>query len=463
LFVTLKLFAISTPPPFVQIIGFTNNRRLVRVVVLTVYTMEPSKLKVLESSLATEDMKSIYKRIPLHNENDTRLLRILPALSPDGTDTIACELEVVSMNPPPGYRALSYVWGDPEDIRVIQVQGEAFVVRINLWHFLTQMRKERDEGPFWIDAICINQSNDDERRQQVSMMGNIYRNASEVVVWLGPDDPRMVRGLERCISKDWMESYDQSIQTIENDEKRRNKSTVRKMRKDSSWTDEKTRDELEERTRLSRQKASIHLALKDYVRPFLELINNRYWSRVWVVQEFLLARALQIRCGSCSVDASALEKFDTHAREIASDNSSWPAQWRMLSGRSPAGYLLHWKRERSFPEDGSLNSFLDLVLSLGDRQCTDSRDRVYALLSLNECAGGNFTPDYKISVLQLFLDIVECVKAEIKKEREISSLCDKLERVCVVLQLDGKRPEVSAALKSIRAKGQEYETRYDST
>lgn len=39
----------------------------------------------------------------------------------------------------------------------------------------------------WIDAICINQMDLNERAQQVQLMAEIYRKASLVVVWLGED------------------------------------------------------------------------------------------------------------------------------------------------------------------------------------------------------------------------------------------------------------------------------------
>jgi hypothetical protein len=38
---------------------------------------------------------------------------------------------------------------------------------------------------FWIDAICINQKDSDERGQQVQFMAKIYNQAHRVIVWLG--------------------------------------------------------------------------------------------------------------------------------------------------------------------------------------------------------------------------------------------------------------------------------------
>jgi hypothetical protein len=95
---------------------------------------------VSEASTTTEGMTSLYERLLLCKRNDTRILRDLPALL-DGTDTIACQLEVISMNAVTEYRALSYVRGDSLATRVILVNGAPLDVWLNLWHFLTRMRQ----------------------------------------------------------------------------------------------------------------------------------------------------------------------------------------------------------------------------------------------------------------------------------------------------------------------------------
>jgi hypothetical protein len=37
----------------------------------------------------------------------------------------------------------------------------------------------------WIDAICINQDSEEERSQQVQLIGDIYKTAQQVLIWLG--------------------------------------------------------------------------------------------------------------------------------------------------------------------------------------------------------------------------------------------------------------------------------------
>ncbi|KAF1997475.1 heterokaryon incompatibility, partial [Amniculicola lignicola CBS 123094] len=85
------------------------------------------------------------------------------------------------------YYCLSYCWGDynPTQDKNILVNGKQFLVRANLWDFLDVARRKYPDRLFWIDAICINQSDNDEKGREVKRMGEIFSNATGVVVWLG--------------------------------------------------------------------------------------------------------------------------------------------------------------------------------------------------------------------------------------------------------------------------------------
>jgi len=139
-------------------------------------------------SLADSLRSLITSRKPLYrplkpNRHEIRLLRILP--SPDKSLVIQCSLKVVSLNKNVPYRALSYEWGKPdagEPPGHVLLNSYEVPTTPNLRLALAHL----EEGPYyWIDALCINQSNDNERGHQVRLMTNIYRQASAVDVWLG--------------------------------------------------------------------------------------------------------------------------------------------------------------------------------------------------------------------------------------------------------------------------------------
>ncbi|KAF2807949.1 uncharacterized protein BDZ99DRAFT_464850 [Mytilinidion resinicola] len=99
-----------------------------------------------------------------HSRQQIRLLRITPSTS----ELINCELKVVELSGGPIYKALSYTWGAPLPAKNILVEGTSFTVRENLYLFLEASKVQ-------------------ERNHQVNFMGQIYKSASEVVAWLGPE------------------------------------------------------------------------------------------------------------------------------------------------------------------------------------------------------------------------------------------------------------------------------------
>ncbi len=80
------------------------------------------------------------------------------------------------------YTALSYTWGPVSQSQDILLDGHVFVVRQNLWDFLHIARQNYPGIAFWIDAVCINQDDIQERNQQVSLMSTIYGYAARTFV-----------------------------------------------------------------------------------------------------------------------------------------------------------------------------------------------------------------------------------------------------------------------------------------
>ncbi|KAK4111542.1 HET-domain-containing protein, partial [Canariomyces notabilis] len=110
------------------------------------------------------------------------VLTILPGKMSDG---IVCKLRNVSLADRPQYEALSYVWGDGKPEKVISVNGQKFKITANLEAALRRLRRERKSRTMWIDTICIDQDNLNEKSHQVQKMWKVYSKASSVVAWLG--------------------------------------------------------------------------------------------------------------------------------------------------------------------------------------------------------------------------------------------------------------------------------------
>lgn len=85
------------------------------------------------------------------------------------------------------YEALSYAWGDVTPTSTITFPDNSILpIAANLNAFLRHRRHHEDTLDLWIDAICINQADNNERSSQVQIMGQIYFLTSRLSIWLGP-------------------------------------------------------------------------------------------------------------------------------------------------------------------------------------------------------------------------------------------------------------------------------------
>lgn len=126
-----------------------------------------------------------------------RLLRVLSdgdAPDPEqNSSLVRCDLSVhhLKQESPLPYTALSYVWGPPSTMSgseddTLVVNGEAIPARKNLLSALRVFRKRKDTTYLWVDAVCINQDDLEEKMTQIKLMGDIYSLAEKTVIWLGP-------------------------------------------------------------------------------------------------------------------------------------------------------------------------------------------------------------------------------------------------------------------------------------
>lgn len=133
-------------------------------------------------------------------------------------------LDVFSICEAPEYVALSYTWGSPDELETITLNGKPFAIRRNLPTALATLRrhlreatvlwkaqklKHRDnlvlnrKALFWIDAICIDQQNDEEKTHQVNRMDKIFSGAEYIIAWLGTECEGVLAWLETVqVAKD---------------------------------------------------------------------------------------------------------------------------------------------------------------------------------------------------------------------------------------------------------------------
>lgn len=128
-------------------------------------------------------LRSKYEYQPL-GEGQIRVLTLFPANKTE--DDLHGELHHVQLSPELKFEAVSYVWGEPIFSVTLRI-SETSIINItkNLSDALRRFRKPGVPRTLWVDALCINQSEIQEKNRQVQLMGQIYQYAQTVLAWLG--------------------------------------------------------------------------------------------------------------------------------------------------------------------------------------------------------------------------------------------------------------------------------------
>jgi len=126
-----------------------------------------------------------------------RLLRLLPdEYKTAPLQCKLCDYSLQKLDRTHLYEALSYVWGSKYKFQSISIDEHDLPVTANLHAALLRLRDRTFERIIWVDAVCINQENLEERKQQVRLMAKIYSKAHRVIVWLGKNELDIERALE---------------------------------------------------------------------------------------------------------------------------------------------------------------------------------------------------------------------------------------------------------------------------
>ena len=129
-----------------------------------------------------------YQYDALPDGQSIRMLTLYPGVL---GDPLEGKLEFFNIASSEKYESVSYVWGNPNRSHEIICDGQRLRLTTSLHDALRRFRQPDRPRRLWADQICINQDNLAERSQQIQFMNHIYKNASHVLVWLGPDHNAM--------------------------------------------------------------------------------------------------------------------------------------------------------------------------------------------------------------------------------------------------------------------------------
>jgi Heterokaryon incompatibility protein (HET)/Clr5 domain len=271
------------------------------------------------------------------------------------------------------YEALSYNWGDLTRRRTIMVNKKAEQITNNLYDAIKALRYPNRTRVLWIDAICINQRDVEDRNYQVSIMNKIYEGAMHVCIWLGAETPQSVLAVEFVRTAMDVEQFDKLFDEVA---------------PSVQW------------------------------EAFSELTKRPWFSRLWVLQEVVLAKSATVYWGSHQIAwADCVDALTL----VASMRDRIPRSWH-LSSQTKYGSAFPQSEEssalrfvqvsnrvvRKNTNGGwkdnlqSLETLLSMTRSL---QITDPRDRIYALIGLaSDTTSILISPNYSKTAFRVYSD-----------------------------------------------------------
>jgi len=325
---------------------------------------------------------------------EPRNIRILE-LQPGRSGPFRAHFSVVSVDSGIEYDALSYMWGEATPVGHVLVGGAAIPIASNLRTALKYLRIYSGENKslrIWIDAICINQDDRDERAQQISMMQHIYQNACCVRVWIN-------------------ESFD-----------KHNEAVIALQTFDAEFPEGSNASK--------RWEYNLGVGADPrFWKPVVPLFRNEYWQRIWIQQEILSSKKVVIHCRNISFPGSDFAGFHQAVGRVlyTEIDPTYRHQLEQCQLQGPFKFLIFTALAMHDGAHGAgvntalrgflITNLLDLCNSL---HASNSLDRVFAIMHLAEdYKKGDITIDYGKTMVELMLEIAAL---HVSRHRNLSFL-----------------------------------------
>ncbi|KAI0849148.1 HET-domain-containing protein [Daldinia vernicosa] len=318
---------------------------------------------------------AVYDEYPLPEDGFIRIATIHPGDWQDEIEISLAVVEFLEANPL-RYEALSYVWGsedDPEAIRVILDTERTFIFPVtrSLFASLRYLRRPSESRAIWVDAICINQSNNIEKSQQVMRMGAIFRSANRVVGFLGEENNDGAHGMN-------LMSYIGSQVDV-------NWEPV------NMWPAKYCADPM-----ISDKARTLPVVERDMCAIY-HILHRNWFERLWIRQEIMLANSHAIlQCGTTETN------WITFRKALLCLFVKPPVEF----------HYSHAFRQRLYFISGLIFprrniSLMSLRLHFDGAICRDPRDKIFAIRSLLTSADRDCcpVPDYGKSWIEIYKDV----------------------------------------------------------
>jgi len=281
------------------------------------------------------------------------------------------------------YVALSYTWGSNNDMQEIICNESSIEVTRNLFDALHSFRQIDNPIRLWVDALCINQDNYEERGRMVKTMTQIYRNALFVMVWLGNSTTSTSLAVNL-------------IKNLATNGPRLNLNDI--MKRSIPWS------ELEA--------VGLPSPLDSQWEALDHFMSHLWFRRVWTIQEVSVAKNTVVACGPYMIDWETLFIATLITEAICFNGQRKPFD-RM--GYKRVFRVEDYRRALTAPKDDGL-SLLRLLWNERAAQATDNRDKVFALLGLasdiNPQSLDIISPDYTIKTTEVYIKTAQWIASK---------------------------------------------------
>ena len=360
------------------------------------------------------DVHQLYRSLPLNR--DRREIRLLTLENGKAEDSVICSLRTVSVDNEPQFNALSYAWADSEKKERIRINGVDVPVTTSAEHALRSIRAHnavsspsdspiRDQDgcilPIWIDALCINQDNKEEKADQVLMMLTIYSKASNVLVWMGDGNAHTDAAFDIMYNRGSELTLKASPEELDPPFQPSNSLFSRSQDPRSLLQGKGIFPPTPE-----------WMMLETVMKE--DICRRSWWSRLWVRQEFVLAHKPPfMMCGAKGLSwdwfifyFNHLARVWTHpdnASAIPAQNHGIPEEVTAWHGIHPS--TLDHLRE-NFKRVGSLSLEEVFRYLVRNALASDPHDYIYGLLGLvSDKLQSRIEPDYSRDCMELYKEI----------------------------------------------------------
>ncbi|KAK1660103.1 heterokaryon incompatibility protein-domain-containing protein [Colletotrichum godetiae] len=293
-----------------------------------------------------------FKHNSLRRSNEFRILRLRaqPCFS---NSPVQCDIIHSTLDCPPSYRAVSHRWAPTGDeIQIILVDGAPFPVSTSIYDLLVELRRQRFSQLLWIDSICIDQANAEEKSRQVGLMREIFEEATSTIGWLGksPGAAKAFELVRRIVTTEKMDQ---------------------------------------------KELASLKSSPSSGWEELLSLLTDSWFERVWIIQEIAASTNTVLQSGNTTM--IHWESFAKGLGRILTLGAGGDEDLSILTNEHLMNALI--MENMRFQVDEIDRLALKDVLKLGSRfKATLSVDSVFALLGVSrERNAPLFHPNFRHS------------------------------------------------------------------